>query len=89
MNQPTFIWTVKNADPKNVVTENDLITVNLRDEIKITHDYKMHDQMLVYVGNEKFEVDNDSLEEILKIHMENKDAVMKILNYCKSNCRKI
>ena len=86
MTQPKFIWTINNSKPDGIVIKGGVVHVDLRDGIYITHDYAKEDKIEICINRETYCIADDSeLEEILKMHLENKDASMIIYDYCKNN----
>lgn len=94
LNQQKFLWTMNMSNPEDCITisNNGDIIVNLRKEIKITHNYKKSNKIyIIFVySQDKYEItSNEELGEICKIHMENEDSVNRIYDYCKNNLEKV
>lgn len=94
INQQKFLWTMNISNPEDgiIISNNGDIIVNLRKEIKITHNYKKGNKIyIIFIDSQdKYEIpSNEELEEICKLHMENKNSVNKIYNYCKNNLEKV
>lgn len=86
MQQCEFIMMAKKCSAKgSVQDEVGNTTINLRDGINISHNYKKKNQMkIIFIEDQaQFIIpDKNALQEIYAIHMMNKDAMQLIRDYC-------
>lgn len=90
MNQVKFIWLSNNIpDTLGVVMdENGMTVVKLREFIDITHNSKKRDKVEIIFKDDdtKYEIPNQkTLEEIYSMHMNNKEVMLLLHQYCEAN----
>lgn len=92
LNQQKFLWITRNVDVKNISqTSNDMIIVNLRDNIQITHCWKKNDRMEVIISDDQSHYiipDQQHLEEIYRLHLSEENLTSVLKEYCDNNLEK-
>lgn len=94
MDQIKFLWTMKNLHPEGNIIQNEtsIITVNLRKNIQITHDYKKGNrvEIIFTIDQKRYLVeDHNDLQEFCIIHLQNQQCEQKMRKYCESHFKKI
>ena len=92
MTQVKFLWTSKNVpDVKVEQKDNGMTIVTLRKNIMISHNSNKRDKMQISFIKEKVSYlipDQRALEEIYKMHMENEEVNLLLMQYCQKNFAK-
>lgn len=92
MTQVKFLWTSKNVpDVKVEQKDNGMTIVTLRKNIMISHNSNKRDKMQISFIKEKVSYlipDQRALEEIYKMHMENEEVNLLLMQYCANNFAK-
>lgn len=92
MTQVKFLWTSKNVpDVKVEQKDNGMTIVTLRKNIMISHNSNKRDKMQISFIKEKVSYlipDQRALEEIYKMHMENEEVNLLLMQYCVKNFAK-
>lgn len=90
--QAKFIWLGNTVHALSVEQNNTpVITMHLRKDIDITHNYKRGNRLEIILHNtDKYLIpDGNYLEEIIRIHLMNKDPIIPIKRYCEKYFKKI
>lgn len=93
MDQNKFLWLGHVSKPEGGVTqdESSVVTINLRPQVQITHDYKKQNRVEVILkddGSRFLVEDHNDLQEIFSLHLMNKDCVQLIRKYAEEHLRK-
>lgn len=92
LDQQKFLWIVNHSDVKSIKqAENDVVIVNVRDNIQITHCWKKNNRMELIITDDQSHYvipDKSHLEEILTLHIDNKDLTQILKDYCDKNLEK-
>lgn len=88
MKQPEFMMFVNNIQSENVIQVTDgTVVAKLSPLLEISHNYKKKDLMIITFTEDKKQYtipDRRSLEEITRLHLEEKPS-MTIREYCEKN----
>ena len=87
MAQPKFIQLVTASQPTNIVDNGaGVVSAIIRTGVVVTHDYKKGNRVVLSFGEAgvAYEIETvNQLEDILAIHLRNKNFTEPAMKYCK------
>ena len=94
MTQQKFMWITNQVSPVGKITQgtNGTVSVDLRDNINIVHNYKKNNSVVLTFKDDqkKYLITSDhDLEEIYKLHLTHPNVEVVLRKYCSDHLKEI